>query len=131
MREKLARFMYGRYGVDRFSRHLVIAGLVLNLFSLFIGGKLLYLLSLAVFIYGYFRIFSKKYTERYKELCAYERFLARIKGYPAKWKSEAAQRKEYHIFRCPGCRQKIRIPRGRGRVEIRCPKCQTVFRKKS
>ena len=131
MKEKFIRFMYGRYGVDKLSRHLVWAGLILGLLSMLFGGNLLYLLSLATFIYSYFRVFSKNTTKRYRELCSYERFLAKIKGGPARWKREAAQRKQYRIFKCPSCRQKIRIPRGHGMVEIRCKKGGAVFRKRT
>lgn len=131
MKEKFIRFMYGRYGVDKLSKHLVWAGLVLSLLSMFFGGNLLYWVSLATFIYSYFRVFSKNTTKRYQELCSYERFLAKIKNFPSKWKKEAAQRKQYKIFKCPSCSQKIRIPRGHGMVEIRCKKCQTLFRKRT
>lgn len=131
MREKLIRFMYGRYGVDRLSKHLVTVGLLLSILSMFFGGKLLYLFSLLIFIYGYFRVFSKNHAKRYNELCAYERFLAKIKVFPKRWQNELKQRKDYRIFKCPSCKQKLRIPKGRGNVEIRCRKCQTVFRKRT
>ncbi len=127
MKEKFIRFMYGRYGVDKLSKHLVWVGLVVGLLSMLFGGSLLYLFSLVLFIYSYFRIFSKNTTKRYRELCSYERFLAKIKNGPATWKKEATQRKQYKIFKCPSCNQKLRIPRGHGRVEIRCKKCQTLF----
>ena len=40
-------------------------------------------------------------------------------------------RKQYHYYRCPQCRQKLRVPRGRGRIQISCPRCGTQFIKKS
>lgn len=131
MKEKFIRFMYGRYGVDKLSKHLVWVGLVVGLLSMFFGGSLLYLFSLVLFICSYFRVFSKNTTKRYRELCHYERFLAKIKNGPATWKKDAEQRKQYKIFKCPSCSQKLRIPRGHGMVEIRCKKCQTLFRKKT
>ena len=129
MREKLIRFMYGRYGVDRLSKHLTTGALVLTVLSMFVGIFLP--VALLMMIWGYFRIFSKNHAARYKELCVYERFWGKVKKYPARWKYEMQQRKEYRIFQCPSCKQRIRIPKGRGQVEIRCQKCKTVFRKRT
>ena len=36
-------------------------------------------------------------------------------------------RRLYHYYRCPQCRQKLRVPRGRGRIQISCPRCGTQF----
>ena len=47
------------------------------------------------------------------------------------WKEQWANRKLYHYYRCPQCRQKLRVPRGRGRIQISCPRCGTQFIKKS
>lgn len=131
MREKLIRFMYGRYGVDKLSRHVVFAALPLWIASIFFRLWILQFLAVLGIVCGYYRIFSKNTTKRYRELCAYERFLGKIKGFPARIKRGAAERREYRIFKCPGCRQKLRIPKGHGTVEISCRKCGTVFRKRT
>ncbi len=55
----------------------------------------------------------------------------RLRTYIQQQKNSLAQRKVYHIYKCPGCKQKIRIPKGKGKIEIRCPKCGTTFIKKS
>lgn len=131
MREKLMRFMYGRYGVDKLSKHLVFGAVVLSLVSIFFAGGILSTLSMVMIIWGYFRIFSKNRAKRYEEGVAYEHFLAKLKKGPNQLKYEMEQRKEHRIFKCPGCKQRMRIPKGRGMVEIRCRKCSTVFRKRT
>lgn len=131
MKDKLLRFMYGRYGVDKFTRHLIILGLILYILSILFEGIFLSIPAILLFIYGYYRIFSKNKAKRYKELCVYEKFLAKIKNYPSSLKRKIEQWKKYHIYPCPGCKQKIRVPRGKGMIEIRCQKCGTTFRKRS
>ncbi len=127
----MIRFMYGRYGVDKLSKHLTTGAVIVCLLSMFDPSGLLFPLALVMIIWGYFRIFSKNHSARYKELCGYERMLGKIKKIPNQLKYEMQQRKDYRIFKCPGCKQRMRIPKGRGNVEIRCRKCSTVFRKRT
>lgn len=131
MKEKFMRFMYGRYGVDKLSKHLVYGAVIASIVSIFLPIGILYPLSLVMIIWGYFRIFSRNHAKRYQEGMAYERFLAKIKKGPNQLKYEMQQRKGYRIFKCPNCKQRMRIPKGRGNVEIRCRKCSTVFRKRT
>lgn len=130
MREKLQRFMYGRYGNDRFNQFLMIAALVSIVISFF-GGGLFYLLAFAVMIYAYFRMFSRNIGKRSAENQWYLRKEMKVRGFFQKKKRELKQRKEFHIYKCPNCRQKIRVPRGKGKIAIRCRKCGTEFIKKS
>ena len=71
MKEKFLRFMQGRYGVDQFSKALLIAGLVVVLLSSFFTGKgvgtLFYFLGWVLIIYCYFRVFSRNISKRYAE----------------------------------------------------------------
>ena len=76
-------------------------------------------------------MFSKNVSKRYAENQAYLAKSYKIRCFFAKQKDLFRQRKQYHIYKCPGCSQKIRIPRGKGKIEIRCPKCGTKFMKKS
>lgn len=137
MKEKLMRFMQGRYGVlDAFGKFLLIAGLVLAfVLQLLAGdhmiGVIFYLLGWACLIYAYFRMFSRNVRKRYDENVRFLNKTARIRGFFKGQKNLMAQRKEYHIYTCPGCKQKIRIPKGKGKIEIRCPKCGATFIKKS
>lgn len=138
MRDKIARFMYGRYGADEFSKFLFhstlllfVLCIILNLFRLNLIAHLCYWAGFMLIIYSYTRMFSKNISKRYTEN---QKFLLKKMNIIKKFNSEKAivgQRKDYHFYRCPSCHQRIRIPRGKGRIEIRCPKCSTTFIKKS
>ena len=75
MKEKLIRFMQGRYGIDQLSKFLLITGLAVVLLSAFFGetavSMLLYIFGWGVVIYCYFRIFSRNVQKRYAENQAY------------------------------------------------------------
>ena len=133
MREKLQRFMAGRYGVDAFSKFLMGSVLVLWVLDLFINSRVLYSWSILLIIYMYFRMFSRNIQKRYQENIKFLQMKSKVLG-KLKWnqlKSDVKGRKTHHIYRCPTCRQKIRIPRGKGRICITCPKCKTEFTKTS
>ena len=132
MKDKFLRFMYGRYGVDQFSKCLVVFGILFLLLSGFTrNGGIFYLLSLAILVYSYFRMFSRNHSKRYAENQLYLKYTAGIRKKISAIRYGFSQRKHYHIYKCPSCGQKIRIPRGKGKIEIRCPKCNAHFIKKS
>ncbi len=130
MKEKFYRFMQGRYGADQFNRFLMVLVLIC-LFLSILGGRPFYIIGIALLIYAYFRIFSKNLYKRRAENALYLKYQYRVKQKFATWKRDMRQRKTHHIYKCPSCRQKIRVPRGKGRIEIRCPKCNQTFIKKS
>ncbi len=127
----MMQFMQGRYGADQMGQMLSAVSMVFLIISLFSRNQAWFLLALIGIVYNYFRMFSKNISKRYAENQKYLTMTAGIRRKIASWKSQLAQRKIYHIYRCPGCKQKIRVPRGRGKIEIRCPKCNTRFVKKS
>ena len=123
--------MYGRYGVDAFGKFLVILGLALIIFSGFTRFRLIPLLAWVVIIYAYFRIFSRNIYKRSAENQSYLKRTAKIRSFWLNQKNLMKQRKTHHIYKCPSCHQKIRVPKGKGKIEIRCPKCQNTFVKRS
>lgn len=132
MRDKLVRFMQGRYGVDSFSKVLVGIGLAAMVLSMILKGtNIPYFIGLAALLYAYFRMFSKNVSKRAAENQLYLDKTYKLRCWFAKKKNHAEQSKTYHIYKCPSCKQKIRIPRGKGKIEVRCPKCGTTFVKKS
>lgn len=130
MREKLQRFMWGRYGNDRLNQFLLIVAFILLILSMFFRGPL-YFLSVALLVYNYFRMFSRNIERRSAENRWFLQKEMKLKGLLARKKWEMGQRKQYHIYKCPNCKQKIRVPRGRGRIAISCRKCGTEFIRKS
>ena len=131
MKEKLIRFMQGRYGVDSFSKCLIGIGLGAVVLSIFVKGDIVYFIGWIAIIYAYFRMFSKNYQKRAAENQLYLNKTYKLRGTFAKLKNRMAESKTYHIYKCPSCKQKIRIPRGKGKIEVRCPKCSTTFVKRS
>ena len=136
MKEKFMRFMQGRNGVDQFARFTMGVALVAIVLTLFTGtrrgiGAFLDLFGMAAIVYTYFRIFSKNISKRYQENQKYLKMKDKLRARFQKEKRMMSQRKDYHIYSCPGCGQKIRIPRGGfKKVEIECPKCHTKFIKR-
>ena len=131
MRERLQRFMIGRYGIDELSRFLMIIALVLCVLDIFIDNVLLGSVFMVLIFYVYYRMFSRNYNKRYQENAKFLQIQDRIVAKFNSEKSIMKQRKTHHIYKCPTCGQKIRIPRGKGRICITCPKCKAEFTKTS
>ena len=128
--------MQGRYGSDQFARYTMGLALVLVILTLFVSryssmGFLLDFLGMLCIVYTYYRIFSRDIQKRYEENRKYLEMTAKLRNRFNKEKNLMRQRKTHHIYSCPGCGQKIRIPRGKGKIEIECPKCHTRFVKRS
>ena len=130
-KERLQRFMYGRYGMDGLGRFLLWVAIICMLLSWFVKSSIFNSLALLILMYGYFRMFSRNVQKRYQENCIYYRYVNKVKDFFKKQKSYIQQSKTHHIYKCPQCKQKIRIPRGKGKVAIRCQKCGTEFIKNS
>jgi len=131
MREKLQRFMIGRYGIDAFSKFLMGIALGLCVLDLFTNNRLVHTWFLILIVYVYYRMLSRNCTKRYQENMKFLQIKNKIMAKFNSEKSIMKQRKTHHIYKCPTCNQKIRIPKGKGRICITCPKCKTEFTKTS
>lgn len=131
MKQKIQQFMMGRYGADQFGQILMGISVVFLVISLFTKWDIFYILALGLMGYEYYRMMSRKVEQRYAENQKYLNWRYRI---AVKWnrkKEHFRQSKTYHFYKCPSCRQKVRVPKGKGRICITCPKCKTEFIKKS
>lgn len=121
MKEKIMRFMYGRYGSDELNIVLLIASVILSLLSpvnsIFRG------LSMVCICYAIYRMFSKNIYKRRQEN-------AKIVPYVSFLKAKFKNRGKAKIFMCPRCKKTLRVPRGRGKININCP-CGEVLKRKS
>lgn len=131
MREKFMRFMQGRYGADQLYRALLIGGAVLVILSGWIFQRVFLTVGWFLIILALARAFSRDCSRRYGENQKFLEFIGKFKRLWGRQRYVMEQRKAYHIYTCPQCKQKIRIPRGKGKIEISCPKCQNKFVKKS
>lgn len=133
-KQKLSNFMYGRYGVDQLSRFMLVVTFILCIISFFVSGRVDSFIGMLIFlliILSYFRMFSKNI---YKRAAENDKYLKLTQGFRKKINAEkklAGQRKYYRFYKCPQCGQRIRVPKGHGRIQIRCPKCNEKFIKKS
>ena len=127
----MARFMYGRYGSDGLNRFLSGAALACLLISMLTSFKLFYWVGLVLLGLCYFRMLSYNREKRYRENLLFYNKTQTLRSWWQKKKSRLAQRLLYRFYRCPRCRQELRVPKGRGRIEITCPKCKAQFVKKS
>ena len=131
MREKLRQFMIGRYGTDGLNQFLSIASIVMLLISLITRVSLFTYVGMVLLILCYYRSLSRNISKRTEENYKYYAVKDRIRNKFSGLKDQWDNRRLYHYYRCPQCRQKLRVPRGRGRIQISCPRCGTQFIKKS
>lgn len=128
----MANFMRGRYGMDQFNRFLLIAALIIIVADMFFRIRILDLLTIAILIYTYCRMFSRNHAARYRENQKFLSMVSRFRrGGAFSGGSRAGGADSSHrIMRCPGCGEKLRVPRGVGKIVITCPHCGTKFTKK-
>lgn len=119
----LRRFMIGRYGNDKLNMALLVAAVVLCVINLFVPNSvvklailLMYYVLLGVAI---FRMLSRNTYKRYQENRKYLQFIERIKD------------RQHRYYNCPKCRQQVRVPSGKGKIAITCPRCKEKFVKKT
>jgi len=129
----LKKFMYGRYGADQLSRALLILSFVLIVIAGLLPRNLSSLTAIGYIptLVCIFRIFSKNIYKRKQENYKYLTFEnSMIKWFKQKL-NRAKDSKTHKYFTCPDCKQKLRVPRGHGKISVTCPKCKKSFKGKS
>ena len=135
MRAWFARMMAGRNGPDHLNRFLSVVFLILSVCSMFVRNariaSALYGLSLGLFFYVMFRMLSRNIYRRQQENGAYLRERYKITSWWNGLRDRWAQRKDYKFFKCPSCHTRLRVPKGKGKLNIVCRKCGTSFQRRT
>ena len=138
--ENFGKFMYGRNGMDQLSQFMLYFSLFLMilsgiLFSAFsrssVFATILEFAAVILLISGYFRAFSRKIEKRRKENSQYLKMIYPISNWFRLRRQRFKMRKNYKLFLCPQCKTTLRVPNGKGRINLTCPKCHTKFEGKS
>lgn len=124
---KLNSFMYGRYGSDELNRFLLIVSLVIWFLSFFPYMYFLGVFALAIILWTNIRMFSRNYYARRKELDFYLKYKNKIKSSFSLKKQKFQNRKTHKYYKCENCKANLRVPKGRGKIEITCPKCKSTM----
>jgi ribosomal protein L37AE/L43A len=123
MSAALRNFMAGRYGTDRLNMAILSVGLVTSLLSVILKfapvNLALFVISYGMMFWAIFRTLSRKTYKRYQENRKFLQLMGRMKD------------REHRYFDCPKCRQMVRVPRGKGKISITCPRCREKFVKKT
>ena len=127
----LQRFMAGRYGSDQLNFALLVLCLLLSLISQITGLYVLLLISYLPLLIAIFRMFSRNIYKRRAENAWFLKLWTPVKTWFVQKFTMLRQSKQYRFFKCPSCRATVRVPRGKGKIQIRCPHCGNTFLKKS
>ena len=119
----MSRFMSGRYGMDKLNSVILWSSVAVVFISLFVPNVLarLALTAISYLLMGWavFRCFSRNTYKRYRENRRFLMLIDRVKD------------REHKYYDCPRCRQPVRVPRGKGKIAITCPKCKEKFIRKT
>ena len=136
MREKIERFFMGRQGMDELSKTLFWSALSCIALAVLLSqvlngafGTLFLWLGLFQIIFSFFRAFSHRLEQREAENTLYLSWLQTRRRRFAEFRDRRSQRGEYKFFRCPGCGGMVRVPRGKGKLHIKCKCGYTLYRK--
>ncbi len=113
------RMFIGRNGPDQLSFAIIILSLLLS----FVPWPYMFIITLIITGLAIMRMFSRNIAQRQKENLFFMNLVNKIKSWYYRSKARGQQRKLYKIFKCPKCSQKLRVPRGKGKVSIKCSKC--------
>ena len=131
MGSKMQSWMYGRYGQDELSQFLSILALFFVIIGMFAAPGAFAGLALALWLIVLFRTYSKNITKRRQERDAYLKLANPVKNWFHLQQRKWNDRKTHRYYKCSQCKGTLRVPKGKGKIKIRCPKCGAEIIKKT
>lgn len=130
-RDRIARFMYGRYGGDQLGIFIIILNVIVIIVSWFFrqtaGYYVCLCISAALLTLYIFRAFSRKRDKRARENAVFMKIITKIKEFFVRQFNRIRYIKKYRYRKCKNCKTFLRLPRKRGKHTVRCPKCGSSF----
>ena len=123
----LKNFMRGRYGGDQLSLTLLVTSIILSLLGNLTKLSLFRMLSSIPLFFSIYRTFSKDIGKRRMENYKFSILISPLYSRYKRLERRFKDRKTHKYFKCPSCKTELRLPRSKGRVNIRCPKCKEKF----
>lgn len=125
---RIRNFMYGRYGADQLGVFLVILGAVITFALSFVRTPYYKLISFVPYLLFIIRALSKNIAARRRENDAFLKIYNPVKNFCTQ-KYKHHQDKDHKYYKCKSCHHVLRVPSGKGKIEITCPYCNLKFKK--
>lgn len=136
-RADMKEVMKRRCGLDELNNFIMLIGFIFVLIALFTSSWICILVAAVFVVLCYLRVFSKKLEKRKRENAVYMRYMggavSRIrycKKSVRMW-FKTMDDTEYYYFVCNSCHQIVRLPKGKNKISVRCPKCSKTFIKRT
>ena len=126
-REKLVRFMAGRYGVDQLSNFIFAVVMIIIVINIFVNSIILSVVYMLLWGWSIFRMMSRNIYKRQKENAGFLKLWNPVKGYFKLMKNKWRDRKTHVYKKCPKCKSVLRLPKKKGTHTVKCPKCSERF----
>ena len=132
MKDKIKNYLQKVYGVDFFSKTMIVFALILSFINLKFKNRVIEIITMILIVYfGIFRVFS---VNKYQRMIENQKFAKAVKpmtDFFEKYKIRAANSKDKEYIKCPNCKKEMKIPRNKGKIKVTCPHCGHKFVKKS
>ena len=128
---KVQDWARGRNGADECSRSCANVAFVLVIVGLFVCESIVSLVALVLLGYAWFRMTSRNPGKRAQENAAFVKAVGPAVPWLVNPLAAFQEARSYKHLSCPSCGQRVRVPRGKGKVRVTCPKCRNKFEGKA